>query len=367
MRRLPLALVTILLTACSVARKPADVPPPPVVESGGVLSSAPMVPRDVSEDGTTAPQTATAAVLVVNDASRSSVQAASGMLMWSSSWSQSSLSSLSAGSGSDMSVASVTVPLVGSGKVVTASGASVGTGTVTPPRATSSSSSSSVSSVLSSASGGVLASSSASTVSSVQMIQPPVQVPSSSAGAVGAGGVQPRRVANNLVLSIETDYEAVPPGGLIQLSIPVRNFSTGPAEGFLVEASVPEGATIIDAVLGEIDGRSVRWRFNQLLENQMYTLHFAVRAPRSFGSNMLLPFSARVSGGNLGGSAIVTTNVTVQESLPQTGVDLGATILGEARTSAADGQRTALIAAILTAAALAVGLLAGRVLASQRQ
>lgn len=202
-------------------------------------------------------------------------------------------------------------------------------------------------------------------MSSLSQGQPPM-LPSSNAGAGGGGGVQPRRVANNLVISIETDYEAVPPGGLVQLSIPVRNFSEGPAEGFLVEATVPEGATIMDAVLGEVDGRSVRWRFNQLLENQMYTLHYAVRVPRTAGSDTLLPFSARVSGGNLAGTALVTTNITIQKDLPQTGVDLGATILGEARASAASGQRVALIAAALTAVALAVGLIAGRVLASQR-
>ncbi len=177
--------------------------------------------------------------------------------------------------------------------------------------------------------------------------------------------MQPRRVANNLVISLETDYEALPPGGLMQISIPVRNFSAGPAEGFLVEALVPEGVMITDAVLGEIDGRAVRWRFNQLLPNQMYTLHFAVRAPRGVPNQTLLPFSARVSGGNLAGTALVTTTVTVESGLPQTGVDMGATLLEGARTSASAGQRTVLLVAALTALALMTGLVAGRVIASQ--
>lgn len=191
----------------------------------------------------------------------------------------------------------------------------------------------------------------------------PVEIPANN--AVPGGGVQPRRVANNLVIAIETDYEMVPPGGILQLSIPVRNFSVLAAEGFLVEAQVPEGVTITAAVLGEIDGRSVRWRFNQLLKNQMYTLHFAVRAPRNIASQTLLPFSARVSGGNLGGSALVTTNVTIQSDLPQTGLDLSATLLQD-HSAVSGGQRLVLIVAALTALALMAGLLTARVITSQR-
>ncbi len=357
MRCLPLACATVFLAACSLTpNPPTEVPPAPIVEGG----SGAVIPamRDVSEDG---PQTASAAVLVMNSSSSTD---GSGMVMWppsfasSSSWSGSGVTVSSAISASGATVSST---MSGSGTVVTASSSVAGSGGLVMAPRQSSSSSLSIASVSSQVS-----SSSDVSVSSMAQGESPLAPASSSNGAVGGGGVQPRRVANNLVISIETDYEAVPPGGLVQLSIPVRNFSVGAAEGFLVEAVVPEGATIVDAVLGEIDGRSVRWRFNQLLENQMYTLHYAVRLPRAAASNTQLPFSARVSGGNLAGTALVTTNVTIQKDLPQTGVDLGATILGEARSSAAGGQRMAIIVAALTAVALAVGLIGGRVLASQR-
>jgi hypothetical protein len=376
MRRLPPALVALfLLAACSFApSKPAEIPPAPIVESGA------NVPRDVSEDGLGAPQTSTAAVLVINKGIGSgSWMDGSGMVMWSSSRSSVSSWSSSAtmGSGSSLSASGAVVSSAsgavmssssraGSGVTVVGSGAVTASGALMPPASSSSSRSGSGIVASSSRSSAMPSSSSAMTSSAASSVtwedDPAVLPPDSTAG----GGVQPRRAANNLVITLETDYDAIPPGGLLQVSIPVRNFSAGPAEGFLVEATVPEGVTITDAVLGEIDGRSVRWRFNQLPQNQMYTLHFVVRAPRYVPNQTVLPFSARVSGGNLAGTAMVTTNVTVVTSMPQTGVDMGATLLEGARTTASTGQRTVLLVAALTALALMTGLVAGRVIASQR-
>lgn len=375
--RLPPALaLVVLLAACSFApSQPTEIPPAPIVNSGA------NVPRDVSEDGLGAPQTATAAVLVINKGVGSgSWMSSSGMVMWSSSWSSmSSWSSVAASSGSSLSasgavVSSASGTVVSSASGVTMSSSSrtsssimvVGSGSVTasgtvmPP--SSSSSSHSGSGIVVSSSSAMSSSSSKTASVTWEDDVPPVMPSDTTTG----GGVQPRRPANNLVISLETDYDAIPPGGLMQVSIPVRNFSAGAAEGFLVEALVPEGVTITDAILGEVDGRAVRWRFNQLLENQMYTLHFVARAPRGAPNQTLLPFSARVSGGNLAGTAMVTTTVTVVTNMPQTGVDVGATLLESARTSASAGQRTVLLVAVLTALALATGLVAGRVIASQR-
>ncbi|MBP9750872.1 MAG: hypothetical protein KBC95_03425 [Candidatus Peribacteraceae bacterium] len=376
--RLPPALVVVLfLAACSSApSQPTEIPPAPIVNSGA------NVPRDVSEDGLGAPQTSTAAVLVINKGIGTGAwMDDSGMVMWSSSWSSMSSwssSSMMMGSGSSLSASGVVVSSLsssamssssrsGSGIMVIGSGSVVGSGTVAAPSSSSASRSASGVVISSSQSSSTMASASSSSmtssaVSSVLWEDDEPTVPGSTTG----GGVQPRRAANNLVITLETDYEVIPPGGLMQVSIPVRNFSAGPAEGFLVEAQVPEGVTITDAILGEIDGRSVRWRFNQLLQNQMYTLHFVVRTPRGVPNQTVLPFSARVSGGNLAGTAMVTTNVTVVTDMPQTGVDMGATLLEGARSTASAGQRTVLLVAGLTALALMAGLVAGRVIASQR-
>ncbi len=371
MRKLSLlAIPAVLLSACSlVAPRQAQPLPTPAVQTG-TTASAPTL-RDVSEDALSPPKAGSAGVLVMSNTQ-------SGVMVVASS---------SSGSGALTNVSTVFQPTFGSsGAIVPVLNKSlsgvviVGSGTA----AVSSSSSSSVS--VAAGTGGALVAApkkSSSSSSSVATVTGATVTAASSASdtmveAKDTSVVTPpkntspsanlptQKSTNNLVISLESDASAVPPGGMLQLSVPVRNYSAGSADGFLVEVLVPEGVTVVDAVLGEIDGRAVRWRFNSLLPNQMYTLHFAVRVARDMTTGAILPFSARVSGGNLGGSAVVTTSISVQQDLPQTGVDLGATLLGRASSSASGGERMVLAVTAMVCLALFVGLMAGRVLTRSR-